>query len=107
MTSPPKPMVREQLAECDLEGHVDYFAGFNSSVAQRFLDAAERAFERIHQNPEIGGLWNFENPRLAGIRVWPIPGFRRILIFYRVTDAVVQVLRVLHGSRDLESLLAR
>jgi toxin ParE1/3/4 len=32
-------------------------------------------------------------------------GFKRFLIFYRVTDDGVDILRVLHGARDVEMLL--
>lgn len=101
-----KPVLRARLAELDLEGHVDYLARQSQSVALRFIDAADHAYERLRESPEIGGVWNFENPRLAGIRVWPIPGFRNYLIFYRVTDETVQVLRILHGAQDLENILS-
>lgn len=104
MSSPSKRVLRERLAECDLEQHVDYFAAKSRSVAIRFIEAAERAFKQIEEMPEIGGIWNFENPQLTGIRVWPIPEFRN---FYRVTPDAVLVLRVLHGARDLEQLLIR
>jgi toxin ParE1/3/4 len=105
MSSQSRRVIRERLAESDLEEHVDYFAEKSRSVAIRFIDAAERAFKRIGEMPEIGGIWKFENPRLADIRVRPIPGFRNILIFYRLKPNDVQVLRILHGLRDLEQLL--
>lgn len=100
-----KPVVRERLAEADLEEHVDYLAARSELVALRFIDAAAHALERLGQSPEIGGLWNFTNPRLEGMRVWPIPGFRDYLIFYRMADETVQVLRILHGGRDLAKIL--
>ena len=106
MSGPRKKIVRERLAQRDLEEHVDYLADRSPAVAVRFIDAAEQAFKRLRQTPEIGGLWDFQDPRLRGIRVWPIRGFRNHLIFYRVTETAVQVLRVLHGSRDIERILA-
>lgn len=53
----------------------------------------------------IGKLCGFSNPQLSGIRQYPIRGFKNYLIFYRATESEVEVLRVLHGARDLEAIL--
>jgi toxin ParE1/3/4 len=39
------------------------------------------------------------------IRQWRIKNFKDYLIFYKVQEEQVEVLRVLHGARDLEDLL--
>jgi plasmid stabilization system protein ParE len=41
-----------------------------------------------------------KNPLLDGIRVWPVAGFKNHLIFYRVLIDEIEVVRVIHGSRD-------
>ena len=33
--------------------------------------------------------------------MWPIPRFEKYLIFYRFNDDTLEVIRVLHGARDL------
>jgi toxin ParE1/3/4 len=98
-------VVRERLAEIDLIEHVTYIAGDRPSAALRFIDAVERAFERLAAMPEIGPVRQFRNPRLLGIRMWPVPSFRNYLIFYRIAADEIQILRVLHAARDLESAL--
>jgi len=35
----------------------------------------------------------------------PIAGFPRHLIFYRAEEEEIRILRVVHGARDLESVL--
>ena len=100
-----RPILRERLAELDLNGHVDYIAADNETAATRFIDAVEKAFRLLSQMPEIGTQRRFRSPRLEGVRFWPIPGFEKYLIFYRVVDEAVQVLRVLHGARDIPALL--
>jgi len=40
-----------------------------------------------------------------GLRRWPVPGFRNYLIFYRPTETGVNIVRVLHGSRDITAAL--
>jgi hypothetical protein len=39
------------------------------------------------------------------VRQQAIKGFRRYLIFYRLIDSGVEILRVIHGARDIEDIL--
>lgn len=55
--------------------------------------------------PDIGWPYASSNPRLRDVRVISIGRFRNYLIFYRRKDDGVEVLRVLHGARDIRSLL--
>jgi toxin ParE1/3/4 len=70
-------------------------------VALRFVDAVDAALRRLADTPEVGRLRELRSPRLAGLRSWPVPGFPKHLIFYRVDDDLVEVVRVIHGARDL------
>jgi plasmid stabilization system protein ParE len=47
------------------------------------------------------------HPELVGLRVFPVSGFDRMLILYRPLAARVEILRVIHGSRDLVAFLRR
>jgi plasmid stabilization system protein ParE len=47
----------------------------------------------------------FENPELDGIRMWPIPDFPNHLIFYRLIETGVEIVRVLHSARDIALVL--
>lgn len=70
-------------------------------MALRFIEAVDAAFRRLADTPEIGRLREFRNQRLAGLRSWPVPGFEKHLIFYRVDEESVEIVRVVHGARDL------
>jgi toxin ParE1/3/4 len=98
-------VVRERLSEQDLLEQIDYLRQENVSAALRFVDAIEHSLNRLSEMPEIGSPCDFENPRLQNIRMWPVKGFEKYLIFYRVTDEAVQILRVLHGARDILNIL--
>jgi toxin ParE1/3/4 len=37
---------------------------------------------------------------------WRIKNFRDYLVFYLVQDEQIEILRVLHGARDLEGILS-
>jgi len=100
-----KRVVRSGPAEVDLLEHLDYIGVDNPDAALRFIEAVEQAFERLSEMPEIGSVRRFNNPRLSGVRVWPVPKFTKYLIFYQVTADSVRMLRILHGARDIPALL--
>jgi toxin ParE1/3/4 len=70
----------------------------------RFLEAADRACERLAAMPNLGSACESSKLALAGLRYWSIRGFPKYLIFYRPLDDGIEVVRVLHGRRDIESL---
>ena len=75
------------------------------SRASQFQQAAEQAFERLAAWPQMGAPYRTPNPELSGLRTWPVPGFPKHRIFYLPRADGVEVLRVLHGARDLAYLL--
>lgn len=77
------------------------------AAAERFLAAAEAAFTRLLEVPEIGVAREYQNARLTGPWLWPIPGFERHLIFYRSFEAGIEVVRVLDAARDIAAILER
>ncbi len=72
----------------------------------RFVDAAECAFESLARMPEIGARRPYLNSKLTDLRIWRVPGFPSHLIFDRVQDAGVEIIRVLHAKRDVEAVLS-
>jgi toxin ParE1/3/4 len=92
-------------ADADLDEQAAYLAGEASlETALRFYDAAAATFEAIARMPGIGQRHETSNLRLAGLRAWRVEGFENHLVFYRLTEAGVEVVRVLHGARDLSRL---
>ena len=88
----------------DMEGIADYLAARSLDTADRFLDGCRADFERLAEMPGAGRLREFENARAAGIRSWPISGFRNYLIFYRPIEDGVEIVHVTHGARDIEAI---
>jgi toxin ParE1/3/4 len=74
-------------------------------VSDKFLTAADDTFKQLAQTPKMGRVCGFNNPNLADVRQQVIKGFRNYLVFYRTIDGDVEILRVLHGRRDIEALL--
>lgn len=92
-------------ADQDLADQADYYAaegGFR--LGARFLNAATVTMSLLAERPKVGWKCKLSHPALASVRVFPVRGFEKILIFYRPMDKRVEVIRVLHGSQDLDLL---
>jgi len=74
-------------------------------AAVRFLDAVERTVKRLLRFPESAGVFESENPELADVRATLVRGFKKYLLFYRVRHSSIAIERVLHGARDLPTIL--
>ena len=55
--------------------------------------------------PQLGKQCQFNNYRLQNIRQIAVKGFRKYFIFYQIAAGEVEIIRVLHGSRDIETIL--
>jgi toxin ParE1/3/4 len=95
---------RTPQAKCDLYELAAYIGEHNMGAAMRFLEAAEEAFEQLARMPHMGSAQMFRNPELANLRMWPIPGFEKYLIFYRPTETGIEVIRVLHVARHIKAI---
>jgi toxin ParE1/3/4 len=76
----------------------------NDDVAFRFLAAAEASFKHLAVTPEMGVAREYFDPVLAGVRMLRIAGFDNYLIFYRSAETGIEIIRVLHAKRDIDSL---
>ena len=57
--------------------------------------------------PSMGPRYDPEEPIYAGLRYFPITRHRKFPIFYRPSPhGGIEVLRVLHGARDIAAILA-
>ena len=82
-------------AQRDLEEIDAYISADNPPAADRLLDTFRRTFELLATTPAAGRL----RPELGpSIRSLPV---RSYVIFYRQTEAGVELVRVLHGRRDI------
>jgi toxin ParE1/3/4 len=98
-------LVKAEAAERDLEDHFVYIGMDSLDAAERFLLAAERAFESLAAMPGIGSSYRSLDPRLSGLRFFPIKGFGKYLVFYRPLAQGIEIVRVLHGARDIAAIL--
>ena len=82
------------VAYQDLNEIMRYISAHNPPAALRLTDQIEAECWRLARNPAIGQL----RPDLApGLRFFPVANY---LIFYREWKEEIQIIRVIHGSRD-------
>lgn len=80
-----------------------YIAEDHLGSGIRFLDAVYATLEFIHDAPHIGRCWRDEG--VPGLRVWRVSGFPNHLIFYRPVEQGIEAVDLIHGARDLDTLL--
>lgn len=93
------------LAEQDLAEAYDHIGSDSAVAAERLLDAVEHAVAVLLSNPRAGRIREFRSSRAHGVRSWVVRGFENHLIFYRPQAEGIEVIRFVHGARDIPSLL--
>ena len=93
-----------QSAEQDVEEIVDYISRDSAQAGATFRVALQHVCELLVELPEAGSARTFRNPEMKGVRMLPVRKFDNYLIFYRSTSEGLEIVRVVHGARDLPSL---
>ncbi|MBL8294756.1 MAG: type II toxin-antitoxin system RelE/ParE family toxin [Bryobacterales bacterium] len=87
-------------AQRDVNGIWDFIANDNIEAADRVLDALESAMFKLAKNPGLGH-WR-EDLADKRHRFFLIYSY---LIIYRWETKPLQIVRVLHAARDVQSIL--
>jgi toxin ParE1/3/4 len=98
-------IVQRTRARQDILDLIAYIADQNPAAAKRVYSAYERSLATLAATPDIGWPYASDNPKLSGMRAWHIGRYRTYLIFYQHNADTLDVIRVLHGVRDLASIL--
>ena len=92
-------------ADQDLDDEAWYLATEGSpEVGIRFLAASHASFALLATQPHMGRLYHSRHPDLDGLRLFRVREFEKLLIFYRPHEWGVEIVRVIHGARDLDAL---
>lgn len=74
-------------------------------IAVRFRDSVRRTIQFLRSHPEVGPRYRFRNLQHQTLRSWPVAGFEAIRIYYMVDEDAIRIIRILHGRRDVKSIL--
>lgn len=100
-------ILRRPKAVVDAEEIANFIANDSLQSALRFLANAELTLQRLAEFPGIGSPFLSEHPQLQTVRACRIEGFPHHIVFYFEHADAIEVIRVLHGARNLESELLR
>jgi toxin ParE1/3/4 len=95
-----KKAVFAPTAEADLEEIYDYIAADNPLAAVRFVARLEDLATQLARTP---GMGRARPALLPNLRSFPLGNY---LLFYRLTESGVEIVRVLHGARDVPTIFS-
>jgi toxin ParE1/3/4 len=90
------PEAEEDLVEIAL-----YIEGDNPDAADRLLDQFDQTFQRLSEFPLMG---RHRDELAAGLRSFPVGNY---VIYYLPLRDGIDVVRVLHGARDVRRIFRR
>ncbi|MDR3566478.1 MAG: type II toxin-antitoxin system RelE/ParE family toxin [Syntrophobacteraceae bacterium] len=91
-------ILKRPQAQTDLDEIWLYIAQENPEKADAFLDEIEKRCRALAQSPFIG---TSPDEIMAGLRSLAVASY---LIFYLPIEGGIDVVRVLHGMRDIDVL---
>ncbi|MEC4891483.1 MAG: type II toxin-antitoxin system RelE/ParE family toxin [Oscillatoria sp. PMC 1051.18] len=85
-------------ASRDLNAIADYFLSQNVEAGERLFQEFSKKCQYLAQFPSIGKSYSYLQASLRGL---PLNGY---IIFYRVVEDRVEIIRLVSGRQDLEAL---
>ena len=92
-------VVRTDQAETDLAEILDSLEERSPQAAERLATAIDDRCTLLSQLPLMGRPREELGPGLRSVVI------ERYVLFYRVTATAVEVLRILHGARDIDTIM--
>ncbi len=80
--------------------YLDEYAGID--IAIRFVELCDDAFSQLAAAPGIGVLRTV--PGYPGARTWRVRPHQHLIV-YMATDSTLEIIRVIHGARDIDAIL--
>ncbi len=91
-------ILKKPLAQADLLDIWNFIANDSFEKADRLLQTIDSQLHMLASNPRMGRKRDSLAPNL---RSFPVGNY---LIFYRSINQGIEVIRVLHGARDIQNL---
>jgi plasmid stabilization system protein ParE len=95
-----RPFVLTLEAEADVCNIWEYIASDNMDAADRVREDLYEAIHQLQHMPFMGHTR--EDLTSRPVRFWPVGVY---LIVYQIGDDRIEIVRVLHGQRDIPTIL--
>lgn len=94
-------IIRSPESDIDLYEIAAFIARDNLDAALRLIDKFDETFRLLAEFPTVG---QSREDLAPGLRSLPLGNY---IIFYRPAETGIEVVRVLHGARDMRRLFRR
>jgi toxin ParE1/3/4 len=101
----PKPIITTEEAIFDIAEQAAFIAEENPNAADRYISVVRETIASLCDKPTRGSLYKTGNPKPKGLRRLIVPGFKNYLVFHPEEPRKIRVIRVLHGARDINTIL--
>lgn len=91
-------IVKSPRAKADLAELWDYIADDSEARADEFVETLDRKFRTLAERPHIGRA---RDELATDLRSFPVG---RYVLFYRPIPDGIEIVRVLHGARDVDAI---
>ena len=99
------PVITSPKARQDIKSFFHRISKDDLTVAYRLLDRIENTHELIASFPKMGQIFKTTNPKLLGMRWFPVKDFPKHLIFYIESQTKITIVRMLHKAQDISNIL--
>ncbi len=90
-------------AKQDLQKLLEYIANDNKDAAHKVRKAIIETCKLLSDNLYAGVT--IENSKIEGVRYFTVIKYRNLIIFYRVINKNIEIVRLGYGSRDWEQVI--
>jgi toxin ParE1/3/4 len=97
-------IIRRPRARRDIIEAARYIAYDSPQAALRFAGSVRDTEALLAESPNIGAIREFARPELSRMRMHSVQGFRKYPIFYIPHPDRIEIVRVLHGAREIAAL---
>jgi len=91
-----------EISKNDLDQIFDYILKDSPANALKILDEIDEGISKLSQFPELGRQPKDDKLKAFGYRILILSNY---LIFYIVKEDIIEIHRILHGSRDYQNIL--
>lgn len=99
------PVITSPRARKDIKSFFHHISKDDLAVAYRLLDMIEETHELISSSPKIGQIFTTTNPKLEGMRWFPVKDFPKHLLFYIEDEVQISVVRLFHKAQNISNIL--
>ncbi len=95
-------------AKADIAEILSYLVeALSKQAARDFLFALNQTINTLLNHPRIGVQRTYHSPLLKNVRMVPLGKSQaKYLLFYQAKQGEIHIIRVIHGSRDIDALFS-